>query len=81
MRKLVRSIQEIQRSAVASTLAAPAPESLPVHTIAKADGTIQVPRGPQQKALVKELEAEGDEVQKQLAERQRELIESLDLSQ
>ncbi|KAG0150887.1 hypothetical protein CROQUDRAFT_651719 [Cronartium quercuum f. sp. fusiforme G11] len=80
IRKLVKSVQEIQRSAVASTLAAP-PSATPMAVESEhANGLVQ-PRGGPQKALVKELEAEGDEVQKQLAERQRELIESLDLSQ
>ncbi|KAH9811764.1 GNAT acetyltransferase 2-domain-containing protein [Melampsora americana] len=83
VRKLIKSIQEIQKTDVASQLTLPTTQPV-TQTSSNLKGDEKsgsLPKVNTQKSMVKELENEGDEVQKQLVERQRELIESLDISQ
>ncbi|EGG03283.1 uncharacterized protein MELLADRAFT_49560 [Melampsora larici-populina 98AG31] len=87
VRKLIKSIEEIQKNEVGSKLISSHqenqdPKGLPDQDQSTKTKTLDfLPRVKTQKSMVNELEIEGDEVQKQLVERQRELIESLDLSQ
>ncbi|GAA5924899.1 hypothetical protein JCM1841_005362 [Sporobolomyces salmonicolor] len=83
IRKLTRSLQEVLKADVARTLPSEAEVAasrlLPAPVGGGASGVATAESSEQ--ALAKELEAEGNEVIKQLREQQREVIDSLDLKQ
>ncbi|KAI5481826.1 hypothetical protein MNV49_000103 [Pseudohyphozyma bogoriensis] len=71
IRKMTRSLQEIQKADIASTLPAAASQ-------AQLPANVPIAVGGGQ-AIANELQEEGDAVLKQLKEQQREVIDSLDL--
>ncbi|GAA5949518.1 hypothetical protein JCM21900_000247 [Sporobolomyces salmonicolor] len=83
IRKLTKSLQEVLKADVARTLPSEAEVAasrlLPAPVGGGASGVATAESSEQ--ALAKELEAEGNEVIKQLREQQREVIDSLDLKQ
>ncbi|GAA5886428.1 hypothetical protein JCM5296_001903 [Sporobolomyces johnsonii] len=82
IRKLTKSLQEVLKADVARTLPSEAEVAASRLLPAPAVGASGVATAESsEQALAKELEAEGNEVLKQLREQQREVIDSLDLKQ
>jgi N-acetyltransferase 10 len=86
IRKLTKALQELLKDDVARTLpsedaaAAAAARILPTPN-PNLNGSGVATQLSNKAAIAKELEAEGDEVLKQLRDQQREVIDSLDLKQ
>ncbi len=75
IRKISGNLQEIQKAAISATIPAPVPESpdgTGVSLVASAERGL--------KAMHAELEVAGDEATATLREKQRAMIDSLDLS-
>ena len=73
IRKISDKLQDIQKAAISSTIRAPAPTQDPVTLVADAERGL--------KNMEAELDAAGDEATAALREKQRAMINALDLSQ
>lgn len=77
IRKMTRSLQDVQKAAISSTLP---DQQGPISKIFKPSAEYASTAGGE-RGIVDELREEGDEVLRQLREEQREVIDSLDLKQ
>jgi N-acetyltransferase 10 len=74
MRKVSKRLMDIQREAISASLPMPAAPSGPIASQPADDWR------PVEATMADELDAAGDEVTKALREKQREMIDSLDIS-
>lgn len=76
IRKISDKLQDIQKAAISSTIGAPAPTQDPGTTV-----TLVADAERGLKTMEAELDAAGDEATAALREKQRAMIDALDLSQ
>jgi N-acetyltransferase 10 len=74
--KISSNLREIQKAAIGATIAAPAPASSDGESVRRPIADVE----PGLKTMEAELDAAGDEAATALREKQRAMIDSLDLS-